>query len=58
MRADIVALHQAAICTHQGADQYRRGGNGDVEGAHVRVVLDTDQPLAPVLLERLLAYRG
>ena len=30
----------------------------DVEGAHVRVVLDTDQPLAPVLLERLLAYRG
>ena len=36
----------------------QRNGPRDVEGAHVRVVLDTDQPLAPVLLERLLAYRG
>ncbi|MFT4216158.1 MAG: nucleoside hydrolase [Micropruina sp.] len=36
----------------------QRGGPRDVEGAHVRVVLDTDQPLAPVLLERLLNYHS
>ena len=42
------------ICDLRG----QRNGPRDVEGAHVRVVLDTDQPLAPVLLERLLSYRG
>ena len=36
----------------------QRTGPRDVEGAHVRVVLATDQPLAPVLLERLLGYGG
>ena len=36
----------------------QRTGPKDVEGAHVRVVLATDQPLAPVLLERLLGYGG
>lgn len=36
----------------------QRTGPRDVEGAHVRVVLDTDRPLAPVLLERLLGYTG
>ncbi|MFT3875512.1 MAG: nucleoside hydrolase [Propioniciclava sp.] len=36
----------------------QRGGARDVEGANVRVVLDTDQPLGPVLLQRLLDYAG
>ena len=38
--------------------RYQRNGPKDVEGAHVRVVLETDRPLAPVLLERLLGYTG
>ncbi|MFT3834007.1 MAG: nucleoside hydrolase [Micropruina sp.] len=38
--------------------RYQRNGPKDVEGAHVRVVLETDQPLGPVLLERLLGYTG
>ena len=42
------------ICDLRG----QRNGPRDVEGAHVRVVLDTDQPLGPVLLERLLGYAG
>ena len=41
------------ICDLRG----QRNGPKDVEGAHVRVVLDTDQPLGPVLLQRLLEYR-
>jgi len=41
------------ICDLRG----QRNGPRDVEGAHVRVVLETDQPLGPVLLERLLAYQ-
>ena len=36
----------------------QRTGTHDVEGAHVRVVLDTDQQLGPVLLARLLGYAG
>ena len=42
------------ICDLRG----QRNGPVDVEGAHVRVVLDTDQPLGPVLLKRLLDYRA
>ncbi len=42
------------ICDLRG----QRTGTHDVEGAHVRVVLDTDQQLAPVLLARLLGYTG
>ena len=38
--------------------RYQRNGPKDVDGAHVRVVLETDQPLGPVLLERLLNYTG
>ena len=38
------------ICDLRG----QRNGPVDHEGAHVRVVLDTDQPLGPLLLERLL----
>ena len=38
--------------------RYQRNGPKDVEGAHVRVVLETNQPLGPVLLERLLDYTG
>ena len=34
----------------------QRTGPRDVEGAHVRVVLQTDQPLAPLLRERLLGF--
>ncbi len=41
------------ICDLRG----QRTGPKDVEGAHVRVVLDTDQPLGPVLLARLLDYQ-
>ena len=42
------------ICDLRG----QRTGARDVEGAHVRVVLATDQPLGPVLLERLLEFRA
>lgn len=42
------------ICDLRG----QRTGTHDVEGAHVRVVLDTDQQLGPVLLARLLDYAG
>ncbi len=42
------------ICDLRG----QRNGPRDVEGAHVRVVLDTDQQLGPVLLGRLLGYAG
>ncbi len=42
------------ICDLRG----QRTGTHDVEGAHVRVVLDTDQQLGPVLLARLLGYAG
>ncbi|MFT3861832.1 hypothetical protein [Micropruina sp.] len=35
----------------------RRLGPRDVDGAHVRAVLETDRPLGPMLAERLLAYR-
>ncbi len=38
------------ICDLRG----QRNGPVDHEGAHVRVVLETDQPLGPLLLERLL----
>lgn len=38
------------ICDLRG----QRNGPRDVEGAHVRVVLASDRPLSPVLLERLL----
>lgn len=38
--------------------RYQRNGPKDIEGAHVRVVLATDQPLGPVLLDRLLGYTG
>ena len=38
------------ICDLRG----QRNGPVDQPGAHVRVVLGTDQPLAPLLLERLL----
>lgn len=41
------------ICDLRG----QRNGPVDQPGAHVRVVLDTDQPLAPLLLERLLGAR-
>lgn len=40
------------ICDLRG----QRNGPKDVDGAHVRVVLDTDQPLGPLLRERLLAF--
>lgn len=40
------------ICDLRG----QRNGPKDVEGAHVRVVLDTDQPLAPLLRDRLLGF--
>lgn len=40
------------ICDLRG----QRQGPKDVPGAHVRVVLATDQPLAPVLLQRLLHF--
>jgi purine nucleosidase len=40
------------ICDLRG----QRNGPVDDPDAHVRVVLDTDQPLRPLLLERLLAY--
>jgi purine nucleosidase len=35
--------------------RHQRSGETDVPGAHVRVVLDTDRPLAPHLRERLLS---
>jgi len=41
------------ICDLRG----QRHGPIDIEGAHVRVVLATDQPLGPLLRERLLAFR-
>lgn len=40
------------ICDLRG----QRNGPVDDPNAHVRVVLDTDAPLGPILLERLLAY--
>lgn len=36
----------------------QRTGPHDVDGAHVRVVLDTDQKLGPLLLQRLLDYQA
>ena len=41
------------ICDLRG----QQHGSKDVDGAHVRVVLATDQPLGPLLRERLLAFR-
>ncbi|MCF7549923.1 nucleoside hydrolase [Pseudonocardia sp. WMMC193] len=38
--------------------RHQRSGETDVPGAHVRVVLDIDPPLAPHLRERLLARYG
>lgn len=40
------------ICDLRG----QRGGPVDADGAHVRVVLETDRPLGPLLRERLLAF--
>jgi purine nucleosidase len=40
------------ICDLRG----QRQGPVDQPGAHLRVVLDTDQPLGPHLMERLLSY--
>lgn len=40
------------ICDLRG----QRNGPRDVEGSHVRVVLETDQALGPVLLKRLLDF--
>lgn len=40
------------ICDLRG----QRNGPKDVEGSHVRVVLGIDQPLAPLLRDRLLAF--
>lgn len=41
------------ICDLRG----QRNGPRDVDGAHVRVVLETDRLLGPVLRQRLLDYR-
>lgn len=41
------------ICDLRG----QRNGPKDAEGANVRVVLATDQPLAPLLRERLLGFQ-